>query len=68
MSLKKGVSSGTVMFRVMFLSRRESQRPTFVDTRAQFSSSVPKQSDVSHFAFFEKSPNCSHNSCEMTLE
>ena len=31
------------MFRVTFRSRRESQRPTFVDTRAQFFSSTPKQ-------------------------
>ena len=31
------------MFRVMFLSCRESQWPTFINTRAQFSFWIPKQ-------------------------
>ena len=63
----KDALCANVMFRVMFLSYHDIQRPTFVDTRAQFSLTYVKTRDASNFAFFFKiCKRPGHNSRKMT--
>ena len=54
------------MFRVMFLSRRESQRLTSVDTRAQFSFRISKQDICRISLFLQIYKRWGHNSCKIT--
>ena len=57
-----------MMFGVIFLSRRESQRPKFVDTRAQFSFNISKQGLGRISLFLEICKLWGHNRYEMASE